>query len=255
MEGFVVMPAIDIRGGKCVRLVRGDFSLQTVYEEDPMRAAMRWANEGARWLHIVDLDGAVSGEPKNIDSVRRIRSAVDCKLQFGGGARRLRDIEWLFSLGVDRVVLGTAAVSDIEMLKEAVGRWHNQIAVAIDVKDGMVTIKGWTERTSIEPLKLIAELERVGVATIVYTDVLRDGTMVGPNLSAIEEIALATSVRIIASGGISEVEHVVNLIRLYPKVLGCVVGKALYEGKLNYKDAIKAVEREMAAKGGGENAP
>lgn len=250
MSGFFVIPAVDILAGKCVRLLRGSFGTQIVYDEDPLNAALRWVNEGARWLHIVDLDGAREGTPKNIEPLIRIRKSIECGIQFGGGIRSICDIEMLFSLGVDRVVLGTVAVEDFEVLREAVRRWGERIAVAIDVKDGRVAIRGWVESSLMEPLQLLGKLERIGVAIVIYTDVLRDGTMSGPNLDAIRRAANAASIRVIASGGISELEHITQLARLYPKVCGCIVGRALYEGKLNYSEAVMAASMVIKDYGG-----
>lgn len=250
MSGFVVIPAVDILGGKCVRLLRGSFSEQTVYDEDPLNAALRWVSEGAEWLHIVDLDGAREGTPKNIESLVRIRKSVWCGIQFGGGVRSIRDIEMLLSLGADRVVLGTAAVEDFGILEEAVRRWGERIAVAVDVKGNKVAVHGWVKRSEKEPLQLLSELERIGVATVIYTDVLRDGTMAGPNFEAIMRVANATSLCLIASGGISELGHIIRLASLYPRVCGCIVGRALYEGKLRYSDAAAAAREAIKSDGG-----
>ncbi|MCS7254719.1 MAG: 1-(5-phosphoribosyl)-5-[(5-phosphoribosylamino)methylideneamino]imidazole-4-carboxamide isomerase [Armatimonadota bacterium] len=250
MYGFAVIPAVDIMKGKCVRLLRGRFDAQTVYEEDPLKAAMRWVEEGAEWLHIVDLDGALEGKPKNLEALIRIRKAVECRVQFGGGIRCFREIETILSVGVDRVVLGTIAVEDFETLSEAVRRWGKRIAVAVDVKGGKVAIRGWAESSSLEPMELLSSLERIGVTTVIYTDVLRDGTMLGPNLEAIKTAACKTSLSIIASGGISKLEHIAELARLYPKVCGCIVGRALYEGKLYYREAVMVAKKAAGSKGG-----
>jgi phosphoribosylformimino-5-aminoimidazole carboxamide ribotide isomerase len=239
MSGFVVIPAVDIRGGKCVRLVRGDFSLQTVYDEDPVRTASHWASLGAEWLHIVDLDGALEGKPKNLDVLSRIRRAVRCKLQFGGGVRELGDIEAVLSIGVERVILGTTAVENKALLAEAVREYGNRIAVAVDVRDGAVVVRGWREETQLTPVELVRELEGIGVETIIYTDVKRDGTMLGPNIEGVAElVASSSSLKVIASGGITTSQHIRELAKLYPKVIGCIVGKALYEGKLSYNEAV-----------------
>ncbi|MFA4015477.1 MAG: hypothetical protein RUDDFDWM_000560 [Candidatus Fervidibacterota bacterium] len=248
MSGFMVIPAVDIRGGKCVRLVRGDFNLQTIYDEDPVRAALHWASLGAKWLHIVDLDGALEGKPKNLHTLSRIRQAVECKLQFGGGVRELSDIEAVLSLGVERVILGTTAVENKALLAEAVGKYGSRIAVAVDVRDGKIVVRGWKRETQLTPVEMVRQLEEIGVETVIYTDVKRDGTMLGPNIEGIAEVvSLSSSLKVIASGGITTSQHIRELARLYPRVIGCIVGKALYEGKLCYTEAVTTA---MMATGG-----
>lgn len=238
---FAIIPAVDIRAGKCVRLMQGRYERETVYDDDPARAARHWEAEGAEWLHIVDLDGAREGSISNWMAIERIRYAVGCYIEVGGGIRTMEDIRRLMKLGINRVVLGTAAIESPELLKAALNEYGECIAVAVDVKDGRVAVRGWLQTTGWKPLALMRNLKRMGVNWIIYTDVQRDGMMSGPNINAITRIVEAVDFHLIASGGISTVEHILMLTQLFPKVAGCIVGRALYEGKLSYRDAVAVI--------------
>lgn len=243
VKQFVVIPAVDIRAGRCVRLMQGRYECETVYDDDPAHAARRWEAEGAEWLHIVDLDGAREGSICNWMAIERIRHAVECYIEVGGSIRTMEDIQRLINIGIERVVLGTIAIENPELLEAALDEYGQRIAVAVDVKNERVAVRGWLQTTGWEPLALMRNLKRMGVSWVIYTDVHRDGVMSGPNIEAIRCIAEMVDIHIIASGGISTVEHILTLARLFPKVAGCIVGRALYEGKLSYRDAVAAISK------------
>lgn len=241
---MLIIPAIDIRGGKVVRLSQGDFHQETVYDDDPVEVARKWESEGASLLHIVDLDGAREGKSVNLELVRKITSEVVIPIEMGGGVRNLETVREVLNKGVSRVVLGTPACSRPDLVKEACQEFGERIAIGIDVKDGLVAVRGWTELTSKEAVTLAREIENLGVKTIIFTDVRRDGMLTGPNLKSLEEILQETNVSLIASGGISNLEDVKNLKRLEREGLeGVIIGKALYEGRIELKEAIAIAER------------
>ena len=258
---FVLMPAIDLLGGQVVRLTQGRYDAVTVYGSSPAKVAQRFERDGATWIHIVDLDGAKLGEPKNLDALRAICSATKCSIQFGGGVRSLPVMERLFELGVKRVVLGTSAIQNPFLIYEAVKAFgQDRIAVAIDVREGKVAVKGWTETEEISPAEIGKRLCDAGVRWFVYTDILRDGMLTSPNFEAIAQFAEAirvtgdkghgTRVNVIASGGVTEIEHIKRLKAMEPLgVVGCIVGRALYEGKLSLKDALKVARCELRVEG------
>jgi len=258
---FVVMPAIDLLDGQVVRLTQGRYDAVTVYGSSPAKVAQRFERDGATWIHIVDLDGAKLGEPKNLDALRAICSATKCSIQFGGGVRSLPVMERLFELGVKRVVLGTSAIQNPFLIYEAVKAFgQGRIAVAIDVREGKVAVKGWTETEEISPAEIGKRLCDAGVRWFVYTDILRDGMLTSPNFEAIAQFAEAirvtgdkghgTRVNVIASGGVTEIEHIKRLKAMEPLgVVGCIVGRALYEGKLSLKDALKVARCELRVEG------
>jgi len=255
------MPAIDLLGGQVVRLTQGRYDAVTVYGSSPAKVAQRFERDGATWIHIVDLDGAKLGEPKNLDALRAICSATKCSIQFGGGVRSLPVMERLFELGVKRVVLGTSAIQNPFLIYEAVKAFgQDRIAVAIDVREGKVAVKGWTETEEISPAEIGKRLCDAGVRWFVYTDILRDGMLTSPNFEAIAQFAEAirvtgdkghgTRVNVIASGGVTEIEHIKRLKAMEPLgVVGCIVGRALYEGKLSLKDALKVARCELRVEG------
>ena len=255
------MPAIDLLGGQVVRLTQGRYDAVTVYGSSPAKVAQRFERDGATWIHIVDLDGAKLGEPKNLDALRAICSATKCSIQFGGGVRSLPVMERLFELGVKRVVLGTSAIQNPFLIYEAVKAFgQDRIAVAIDVREGKVAVKGWTETEEISPAEIGKRLCDAGVRWFVYTDILRDGMLTSPNFEAIAQFAEAirvtgdkghgTRVNVIASGGVTEIEHIKCLKAMEPLgVVGCIVGRALYEGKLSLKDALKVARCELRVEG------
>jgi len=236
-----IIPAIDVRGGRCVRLFQGRFDAETVYGDDPAAMATRWAGEGARRLHVVDLDGAAEGAPRNHAAIAAILKAVAIPVQVGGGLRDLKTIETYLEAGAARVVLGTRAALDPEFLREVCGYFPGRVVVAIDARDGRVAVNGWLEATDRAALDVAREASDAGAAALLYTDIRRDGTQQGPNLEALEAVARATPTPVIASGGISTREHVRAASRI-AGVEAAVVGQALYQGTLTLREAIEAAE-------------
>lgn len=236
---MLIIPAIDIKGGKCVRLTQGRMDESTVYYDDPADVARRWAGSGAEMIHLVDLDGAVEGGAKNFDVVERIASSVDVPLQIGGGIRDMATAGRYLSIdGIERVIIGTAAYSDPDFLKELLTEHPGRVAVGIDARDGMVAIKGWVEVTDLSAASLAKRLEGEGVAAIIYTDISRDGMLTGPNVDATSSLARSVDIPVIASGGISSVAD----IEAYrgSGVEGIIIGKALYTGRVELTEAIEA---------------
>ncbi|RKD32927.1 1-(5-phosphoribosyl)-5-[(5-phosphoribosylamino)methylideneamino]imidazole-4-carboxamide isomerase [Thermohalobacter berrensis] len=237
---MIIFPAIDIKKGNCVRLKQGNFKDITVYSNSPSDIAKRWEVEGARYLHIVDLDGAVGGLNKNIKSIEEILKTVDIPIQVGGGIRNRASVERMLSLGVKRVILGSLAVRNKQLLKELVEDYGERIIVSIDAREGQVAVDGWKKVSSINSLDLIKELESMGLKTIVYTDILRDGMMKGPNFEIYKTLQEKTEVNIIASGGISSLDDVKRLKNM--GVYGCIIGKALYTGKVSLKGLLEVAK-------------
>lgn len=236
---MIFYPAIDIRGGRCVRLVEGDFSRETAFDADPADAASRWAAAGAEWIHVVDLDGSVAGEPINVDAIRRIRAAVTVPLQLGGGIRGDAHLDAVFDLGIDRAIIGTAAIRSSEFVAAAVARWGTRIAVGLDARDGMLAANGWLEQTDVSAVDAAVRLEGVGVEHIVFTDIRRDGTLQGPNLTALSGISdRLSSATVIASGGVGTLDDLLAIAA--SGVSGAIVGRALYDGRIDLADAISA---------------
>ncbi len=236
-----VIPAIDLRGGRCVRLYQGDFDKETVYSEDPVEVALRWQQQGAPRLHVVDLDGAASGSFVNGEVVGRITAAVGIPVQVGGGIRSLEMAERLANMGAQRVVIGTAAVEDPDLVKEACHRLGTEaVIVGVDARDGHVAVKGWTENTRTSAREVMQAMARAGVRRFVYTDIARDGTLTEPNFHAIAEAVESTGVSLIASGGISSVAHLRRLAGM--GVEGAIVGTALYTGALDLKEALEELK-------------
>ncbi len=234
-----IIPAIDIKSGRCVRLVRGDFEREEVFSDDPTRVAIKWASFGAKTLHVIDLDGAKYGEPKNLHILEDIRKRTGLHIQFGGGIRNLSSIEMAFKKGATRVILGTGALHH-ELIKEAVKRWGEGIMVAIDSEDGVVKVRGWTEKTDVRAEELLLKMSSLGIKTFLITDIKRDGTLTSPNFELIERIVSLGDFKIIASGGISKIEHIKRLGEM--GVYGAVLGMALYKGLIDIKEAIKVGE-------------
>ncbi len=233
-----VIPAIDIRGGKCVRLEQGDYDRETVFGDDPVKMAVRWSALGARRIHVVDLDGARDGSQTNAEVVRRIVQTVDSSIQCGGGIRDIPTLEHTIASGVTRVVIGTAAVKDPQMIRDAVAAIGDRLIVSVDARDGLVSLEGWTESTDISALSLIDRLQGMGVQRIVYTDILRDGVKGGPNFAMYERLSSETAVKVLAAGGVSSVEDVRRLAQA--GVDGAIIGRALYTGELDLAEAIAA---------------
>ncbi len=230
-------PAIDLRGGQCVRLMQGNFNRVTVYSDRPEEIAKLWASQGATFLHLVDLDGALAGHSVNEEAIRNITDQVSIPVQIGGGIRTEEDIAYMLSLGVKRVVIGTKAVEEPEFVKEMVQKFGPEcIVVGIDSKQGMVAVEGWKKLSSISALDLSLQMKEYGIRHIVYTDISRDGMMTGPNIPAIRNLTEYTGLDIIASGGVSSIDDLRQL-RKYG-VRGAIIGKALYEKKIDLKSAV-----------------
>jgi phosphoribosylformimino-5-aminoimidazole carboxamide ribotide isomerase len=241
---MIIYPAIDLRGGRCVRLNQGRADQETVYGEDPGEIALSYKEAGAEWIHVVDLDGAFSGEPKNGIAVEQILEA-GLKVELGGGLRDSNTVEYLLSLGVERAVIGTRACESADFIKELVADYGDRIAVGIDAKDGMVAVKGWVEATDWSSVEFAKEMASLGVSTIIYTDIATDGMLTGPNLGAMEEMLISVDCRVIASGGVSRREDVENLkamSRKYSTLDGVIVGKALYEKRVELSDLLQIAE-------------
>jgi phosphoribosylformimino-5-aminoimidazole carboxamide ribotide isomerase len=234
---FELIPAIDLKEGRCVRLYQGDFAQTTVYSDDPVAVARSWAEQGAPRIHVVDLDGAKAGRPANSDTVLAILEAVHVPVQLGGGLRREDDIVAALALGVDRVILGTAAVEDSAMVERMVARFGARIVVGVDARGGMVATAGWTETVNLHAVELIARMQTLGVERIIYTDIARDGTLTEPNYAALRELVRDDGPAIIASGGISNIEQLRKLAEL--GVEGAIIGKALYVGAIDLAQAVK----------------
>lgn len=240
---MILYPAIDIRGGRAVRLVRGDFDREIAYDADPVDAARRWSGQGARFLHVVDLDGAREGRPLNLEHVRRIAEAVDVPLQLGGGLRAAEDVEQAFGAGAERVVLGTKAQQDPELISELVSRHGGRIVASVDARGARVSVSGWTEETGIDPVELVGALGELGVSRIVFTPVDVDGTLAGPALDALRRVAGETGAELIYSGGIGSLDDLCALAALrLPNLVGAIVGRALYEGRFEVAQGQAALE-------------
>ena len=238
---MIVLPAIDLRNGKCVRLYKGDFAQETVYSTVPEEAALRWEREGAEFLHVVDLDGALVGKPCNGAAIKNILSNIHIPIEVGGGIRTLEAIESTLTLGVSRVILGSAAVQNRSLVKEACQRYGERIAVGIDAKDGIAAIDGWSISGGISAIALAKELSSYGLETIIYTDIARDGTLSGVNVEATAKLALESGVRVIASGGVRSLEDIHALKeREADGIIGVIAGKSIYEGTLSLSKAIAA---------------
>jgi phosphoribosylformimino-5-aminoimidazole carboxamide ribotide isomerase len=236
---MIVIPAIDIKNGKCVRLLQGRMDAETVFSDDPAAMGRRWANDGATLIHIVDLDGAVGKRPVNLDTVRKIIDQIHVPVQVGGGIRDIDTIRMYLDQGVSRVIIGTEAIKNPDLVKSACREFPGQIVVGIDAKAGKVAIEGWTKTTEVTAVDLARQFEDCGVAAINFTDIERDGMRTGPNLLETEKLARAISIPVVASGGVSSIEDIKNLLPLaVAGVVGVITGRALYDGSLDLKAAI-----------------
>ena len=237
---MLIIPAIDLRGGKVVRLFQGKFNRQKVYSADPVKVAKHWAKQGAKFLHIVDLDGAASGELKNIEVVKKILDQVGIGVEFGGGVRSMGTISKLLALGVKRVILGTKAASDVKFLKQAWKKFGEKIIVSIDAKHGKVLTQGWNCAVDKTTLGFAQELKLIGFKQLIYTDISKDGTLSGVNIFGIKELMAETGLSVIASGGVGSLEDLLKLKKLQKYgCAGVIIGKALYEGKFTLAEAFK----------------
>jgi phosphoribosylformimino-5-aminoimidazole carboxamide ribotide isomerase len=238
----ILYPAIDIRGGQAVRLLQGDYERETAYDADPVDAAKRWAGEGAEYLHVVDLDGAKAGAPQNLKAVRRIAAAVDCPIQVGGGLRDAESVTSILDAGAERVVIGTAALRDPKFLAEALKRYGDRVVVSVDARNGKVALAGWTEAGEEGVVEAVAELSSRGVARFLCTAIEVDGTMEGPALEELNQIATATEAQVIASGGVGDLTHLEALAReAAPNIEGAIVGRALYERRFTVAAGVVAL--------------
>lgn len=233
-----VWPAIDLRGGKCVRLKQGDYGQETVYGDDPAEMALRWVDQGAECLHLVDLDGARDGKGANRAAVRAIVAAVSVPFQLGGGVRDEATIRELLTLGISRLVVGTKALKEPEWFRAMCRMFPGKLALGIDAKNGRVATEGWLETSDVGAIELAQSFEREPVATIIYTDIAKDGMLAGPNFTAMAEMSSAVELPVIASGGVTTASDITELTRL--GLDGCIVGRSLYEGKLTLPEALEA---------------
>lgn len=238
---MIVIPAIDLKDGKCVRLLQGRKDAVTTYSDDPASTARLWESCGAKLLHVVDLDGAFTGNQKNLESIRKIREAVKMDIEVGGGIRDMERIDRLVSLGVNRVILGTVAIEKPELVKDACKKYPGKVLVGIDAKNGLVAVKGWVEVTEVKAKELALKMQDYGASGIIYTDISKDGMMTGPNIEATREMVETLNIPVIASGGISSVKDIKNLL-VIKGLWGAITGKALYSGAIDLKEAIRITE-------------
>lgn len=237
-----VIPAIDLKDGLCVRLLQGREQDSTVYSDDPAATGRKWEAYGAGLLHVVDLDGAFTGNQKNFESIRRIREAVRMSIEIGGGIRDMDRIDKLLSLGIDRVILGTVAIEEPELVEKASKKYPGRIIVGIDAKNGLVAVKGWVEVTTTDAYELALRMQECGAAGIIYTDISKDGMMTGPNIEAMKKMVESVNIPVIASGGVSSINDIKNLLQI-KGLWGVITGKALYSGNLDLKEALDLAEK------------
>ncbi|NLZ93038.1 MAG: 1-(5-phosphoribosyl)-5-[(5-phosphoribosylamino)methylideneamino]imidazole-4-carboxamide isomerase [Firmicutes bacterium] len=236
---MLIIPAVDIRGGRCVRLLHGEMDKETVYYADPVEAALRWEAEGAARLQITDLDGAFDGRMKNAAIIEKIVRSVQIPVQVGGGIRDIQVAKDLLALGVSHVILGTVAVTDPDVVAALCAQYPGRIIVGIDARVGRVAIRGWLEEVTVSAVELAVQMAEIGVREIIYTDILRDGALQGPNLADLRKMAQSVPLSVIASGGIASLQDIVNLLPLEPLGLtGVIIGKALYSGHIRLQDAL-----------------
>ncbi|MGQ0554347.1 MAG: 1-(5-phosphoribosyl)-5-[(5-phosphoribosylamino)methylideneamino]imidazole-4-carboxamide isomerase [Nitrospiraceae bacterium] len=241
---MLVIPAIDLKDGRCVRLRQGDMADETVYSDNVTEVASRWQQQGAGLIHVVDLNGAVDGEPKNLPQIESVMKAVRVKVQVGGGIRTIDTVRRYLNAGVSRVVLGTAALTNRALLDQACQEFPRRIVLGLDARDGRIAVKGWTTVSEVNAIDLLKELSGCAIAAVVYTDIARDGMLNGPNIPALNEVAECSSFPVIASGGITRLEDLRAVRSLGPKIEGAIVGKALYDGKLDLMAAVAALGKE-----------
>ena len=243
---MILIPAIDLLDGKCVRLKQGDYNQVTVYGDVPGDMAKRWEDTGAERLHVVDLDGAKTGKPSNLSAIESIRKNTNMKIEVGGGIRTTDNIKTLLNIGVNWTILGTVALEDKDLTHSAVEQFGDKIIIGIDAKNGNVATRGWLTESDTKATSLAKELSELGIGAIIYTDIARDGMMIGPNLEALQEVASVSKCPVIASGGISKLEDLISIRDLdIPNIIGAISGKALYTGDLDAKEAIKNLKFKM----------
>ncbi|GIV19615.1 MAG: 1-(5-phosphoribosyl)-5-[(5-phosphoribosylamino) methylideneamino] imidazole-4-carboxamide isomerase [Armatimonadota bacterium] len=234
-------PAIDLRGGRCVRLLQGQFDAETVYSDDPVQTALRWQSEGARWLHVVDLDGAREGTPQQLSVLHSICEAVHIPVQFGGGLRSEQAVAQALEAGATRVVLGSVAVTHPEFAQHMFREWGERVVLGVDVREGKVAIRGWQEQTEVDAVSLIQQMANLGARRVIVTDISRDGTLQGPNLELLQRLVEEAGIPIIASGGVSCLEDLLMLKKT--GVEGTIIGRALYTGSICLKEALEKVRQ------------
>ncbi|MGA7396475.1 MAG: 1-(5-phosphoribosyl)-5-[(5-phosphoribosylamino)methylideneamino]imidazole-4-carboxamide isomerase [Solirubrobacterales bacterium] len=242
---MILYPAIDILGGKAVRLLQGEYDQETLYDNDPVDAAKRWDDGGAEYIHVVDLDGAKAGKPVNLETIARIAAAVNCPIEVGGGLRSTEAVAAVLDAGAARVVIGTAALRDPEFLSEVI-KVHgaSKVVVSVDARGGKVSLAGWTESSGVDVADAVADLSKRGVERFLFTPIEVDGMMTGPNMPELARVAAATEASVIASGGVGELSHLRTLADRAPSnVEGVIVGKALYEGRFGVREAIEVLEK------------
>ena len=236
---MIIIPAVDIKNGRCVRLVQGRKDAETVYSEDPVQMANRWRNHGAELIHVIDLDGAFQQQPQHTAAIRKMVEQLDIPIQVGGGIRNEKTIQQYIDIGIAKVIIGTEASKNPKLVQKVCKAFPEQIVVAIDARRGMVAIEGWTQTTPVKAIELAKRFEDCGVAAINFTDIDRDGMQTGPNIEETRRIAEAISIPVIASGGVSTIDDIKNLLPLNAMgITGIIIGKALYSGSLNLRDAI-----------------
>ncbi|MEE6449068.1 1-(5-phosphoribosyl)-5-[(5-phosphoribosylamino)methylideneamino]imidazole-4-carboxamide isomerase [Gottfriedia acidiceleris] len=240
---MILYPAIDLKDGNCVRLEQGDFNKKVIYKRSPLEVALGFEKAGANVLHIVDLDGARTGERKNASIIKEIVQNTNLKIQLGGGIRSLDSISFWLELGVEKVILGTSAMNNRQLLEQAVLKYGDRIIVGVDAKNSYVAINGWEESTNQDSFEFCKQLELLGVKTVVYTDISKDGMLSGPNIEAYKRLVEETNLNIIASGGVSSIDDLLSLQQL--NIYGAISGKALYEGKFTVEEALKCLQEEL----------
>lgn len=239
---MIIFPAIDIKDGVCVRLIRGDYRQITSYENSPIDQATKYFQNGFNNIHIVDIDGALHGRPVNSTTIKEIVKKVKSKIQIGGGIRTIDDISRWIEMGIDRIVMGTAAVENVELLETACNKFKNKIAVALDVKDGFIALSGWTKRTNISAIDFIKKIQNFGVSRIIYTDINRDGTKQGPNIKDTVELSSKSTIPLVISGGVSSLEDIKKIKSLSnSNIEGVIVGKSIYDGDIKISDLAKLI--------------
>ena len=237
---MIIIPAVDIKNGKCVRLIQGRQDAETIFSDDPAFMAKRWEAEGAEVIHVIDLDGAFEQSPQNLHSIKKIIQTLNAKIQVGGGIRNKATIRMFLELGVDKVIIGTEAITNPKLVKDACREFPGRIVVGIDARNGFVAIEGWTQTTKVKAVELAKQFEDCGVAAINFTDIYKDGMQTGPNIDETKRIAEAVSIPVIASGGVATIEDIKKIIPLKEfGVVGIITGRALYSGSLNLKEAIE----------------
>ncbi|MDD3223693.1 MAG: 1-(5-phosphoribosyl)-5-[(5-phosphoribosylamino)methylideneamino]imidazole-4-carboxamide isomerase [Clostridium sp.] len=240
---MIILPAIDLKDGKCVRLYKGEFDKVEVVGKDPVQTAKKFKSAGAKFLHIVDLDGALNGEMVNLETVLKIVNEVDIKVEIGGGIRNINTVDSLLKQGIDRVILGSAALNNRSFLIEVVKKYGDKIAVGIDAKNEKVAVDGWTKVSGIQYIEFAKDIEKIGVRTIIFTDISKDGTLTGPNLQQLKKLKENVNCNIIASGGIKDIDDIKNINKM--GIYGTIVGKAIYSLNVDLKSAIKVSKEKL----------